>query len=41
LRHVKRWKAFDALERLDPAPQYWEAKVGAAVGVLQAVIAGA
>jgi hypothetical protein len=33
-------KAFDALERRDPDPRYWEAKQGAAVGVFQAVIAG-
>lgn len=33
-------KAFDVLERLDPDPEYWEGKRGAAVGVLQMVIAG-
>ncbi|KIZ02488.1 Tetratricopeptide repeat protein 26 [Monoraphidium neglectum] len=33
-------RAFDALERLDPDPQHWEAKMGSAAGVLQAVIAG-
>lgn len=32
-------KAFDVLERLDPDPEYWEGKRGAAVGVLQMVIA--
>ena len=33
-------KAFDVLERLDPAePAYWDGKRGAAVGVLQAVMA--
>ncbi|XP_040573268.1 LOW QUALITY PROTEIN: intraflagellar transport protein 56-like [Lepeophtheirus salmonis] len=33
-------KAFDMLERLDPNPEYWEGKRGAAVGVFQAIIAG-
>eukprot|EP00736_Rhodelphis_marinus_P004432 Rmarinus@m.5735 len=33
-------KAFDVLERLDPNPEYWEGKRGAAVGVFQLVIAG-
>jgi len=33
-------KAFDVLERLDPDPEYWEGKRGAAVGVFQMVIAG-
>ena len=33
-------KAFDILERLDPAPEYWEGKRGACVGVFQQVIAG-
>jgi intraflagellar transport protein 56 len=34
-------KAFDVLERLDPAdPEYWEGKRGACVGVFQMVIAG-
>jgi intraflagellar transport protein 56 len=33
-------KAFDVLERLDPDPEYWEGKRGAAIGVLQMVIAG-
>ena len=26
-------KAFDVLERLDPDPEYWEGKRGAAVGL--------
>ncbi|CAG9322586.1 unnamed protein product [Blepharisma stoltei] len=33
-------KAFDVLERLDPDPEYWEGKRGAAVGVFQMVVAG-
>jgi len=33
-------KAFDVLERLDPAPEYWEGKRGACVGVFRAVVAG-
>jgi len=33
-------KAFDVLERLDPDPDYWEGKRGAAVGVFQMYIAG-
>eukprot|EP00993_Chasmostoma_nieuportense_P000020 NODE_1018_length_1709_cov_41.128319_g956_i0.p1 GENE.NODE_1018_length_1709_cov_41.128319_g956_i0~~NODE_1018_length_1709_cov_41.128319_g956_i0.p1 ORF type:complete len:558 (+),score=226.90 NODE_1018_length_1709_cov_41.128319_g956_i0:18-1691(+) len=33
-------KAFDVLERLDPAPEFWEGKRGACVGVFQQVIAG-
>lgn len=33
-------KAFDVLERLDPDPEFWEGKRGAAVGVFQAVVAG-
>eukprot|EP00921_Rhytidocystis_pertsovi_P010779 GHVQ01017367.1.p1 GENE.GHVQ01017367.1~~GHVQ01017367.1.p1 ORF type:complete len:581 (+),score=50.03 GHVQ01017367.1:68-1810(+) len=33
-------KAFDILERLDPDPEFWEGKRGAAVGVFQKVIAG-
>jgi len=33
-------KAFDTLERLDPDPEFWEGKRGAAVGVFQKVIAG-
>lgn len=32
-------KAFDALERLDPDPEFWEGKRGAAVGVFQKVVA--
>ena len=28
------------LERLDPNPEYWEGKRGAAVGVFQLIIAG-
>ena len=32
-------KAFDVLERLDPTPQYWDGKKGAAIGVFQLVIA--
>lgn len=28
------------LERLDPNPEYWEGKRGAAVGVFQMIIAG-
>eukprot|EP00775_Hariotina_reticulata_P003826 gene3826-4084_t len=32
-------KAFDVLERLDPNPEYYEAKRGAAVGVFQMIIA--
>lgn len=34
-------KAFDVLERLDPDPEFWEGKRGAAIGVFQMVIAGA
>uniref|UniRef100_A0A7S0WYC0 Intraflagellar transport protein 56 n=1 Tax=Chlamydomonas leiostraca TaxID=1034604 RepID=A0A7S0WYC0_9CHLO len=33
-------KAFDVLERLDPAPEYLEGKKGACIGTFQAVIAG-
>jgi intraflagellar transport protein 56 len=32
-------KAFDAMERLDPNPDYWEGKRGASIGVFQLVIA--
>jgi intraflagellar transport protein 56 len=32
-------KAFDALHKLDPNPEHWEGKRGAAAGVLQMVIA--
>lgn len=33
-------KAFDVLERLDPDPEFWEGKRGAAIGVFQLVVAG-
>ena len=33
-------RAFDVLERFDSAPEYWEGKRGACVGVFQQVIAG-
>jgi len=33
-------KAFDVLERLDPDPEFWEGKRGAAVGVFQCAVAG-
>ncbi|XP_073809014.1 intraflagellar transport protein 56 isoform X2 [Danio rerio] len=33
-------KAFDALERLDPNPEYWEGKRGACVGIFQLILAG-
>eukprot|EP01028_Stygiella_incarcerata_P004741 TRINITY_DN2060_c0_g1_i1.p1 TRINITY_DN2060_c0_g1~~TRINITY_DN2060_c0_g1_i1.p1 ORF type:complete len:554 (+),score=117.21 TRINITY_DN2060_c0_g1_i1:117-1778(+) len=33
-------KAFDVLERLDPAPEYWDGKRGACVGVFQHVMSG-
>jgi len=33
-------KAFDVLERLDPDPEFWEGKRGAAIGVFQKVVAG-
>uniref|UniRef100_A0AAY4A548 Intraflagellar transport protein 56 n=1 Tax=Denticeps clupeoides TaxID=299321 RepID=A0AAY4A548_9TELE len=33
-------KAFDALERLDPCPEYWEGKRGACVGIFQLILAG-
>lgn len=33
-------KAFDVLERLDPAPEYIDGKKGACVGTFQAIIAG-
>lgn len=32
-------KAFDALETLDPSPEYWQGKRGACCGVFQLVIA--
>ena len=39
--HPKAWyfsaKAFDVLERLDPNPEYWEGKRGAAIGCFQKV----
>lgn len=34
-------KAFDVLERLDPDPEYWEAKRGACVGFFQQIATGA
>lgn len=34
-------KAFDVLERLDPDPEYWEAKRGACVGFYQQIATGA
>ncbi|TYZ68138.1 hypothetical protein PybrP1_000938 [[Pythium] brassicae (nom. inval.)] len=34
-------KAFDVLERLDPDPEYWEAKRGACVGYFQQIATGA
>jgi len=33
-------KAFDVLERLDPNPEFWEGKRGAAMGVFQMIVAG-
>jgi intraflagellar transport protein 56 len=33
-------KAFDILERLDPSPEYWQAKRGAAAGVLRQATQG-
>lgn len=33
-------KAFDVLERLDPDPEFWEGKRGAAIGVFQRTVAG-
>jgi len=33
-------KAFDVLERLDPDPEFWEGKRGAAIGVFQMVVTG-
>jgi intraflagellar transport protein 56 len=33
-------KAFDVLERLDPDPEFWEGKRGAAMGVFQRTILG-
>merc|ERR1719229_535610 len=33
-------KAFDVLERLDPDPEFWEGKRGAAIGVFQRAVAG-
>jgi len=32
-------KAFDVLERLDPDPEFWEGKRGAAIGVFQKTVA--
>ena len=32
-------RAFDKLERLDPEPEFWEGKRGAAIGVFQKVVA--
>jgi len=32
-------RAFDVLERLDPDPEFWEGKKGAAIGVFQRVVA--
>ena len=31
-------KSFDMLERLDPNPEYWEGKRGAAIGLFQVSI---
>uniref|UniRef100_A0A915PQ81 Intraflagellar transport protein 56 n=1 Tax=Setaria digitata TaxID=48799 RepID=A0A915PQ81_9BILA len=31
-------KAFDAMERIEPNPQYWEGKRGAAIGVFKLVV---
>ena len=31
-------QAFDMLERLDPNPEYWEGKRGAAVGLFQVIL---
>eukprot|EP00933_Yihiella_yeosuensis_P008103 TRINITY_DN113408_c0_g1_i1.p1 TRINITY_DN113408_c0_g1~~TRINITY_DN113408_c0_g1_i1.p1 ORF type:complete len:564 (-),score=150.68 TRINITY_DN113408_c0_g1_i1:85-1776(-) len=33
-------KAFEVLERLDPDPEFWEGKRGAAIGVFQRAVAG-
>jgi intraflagellar transport protein 56 len=33
-------KAFDVLERLDPVPEFWEGKRGAAMGLFRAIVAG-
>ncbi|KAJ7992723.1 hypothetical protein DPEC_G00281630 [Dallia pectoralis] len=33
-------KAFDALENLDPNPEFWEGKRGACVGIFQLILAG-
>lgn len=38
--HTPTPQAFDVLERLDPNPEFWDAKRGAAVGVFQMIIAG-
>ena len=40
VQHKVVIKAFDVLERLDPDPEFWEGKRGAAIGVFQMVVAG-
>ncbi|GBF97642.1 hypothetical protein Rsub_10518 [Raphidocelis subcapitata] len=35
-----QFAAFDSLERLDPDPAWWDAKLGACAGAMQAVAAG-
>ena len=38
IKTIVNTQAFDMLERLDPNPEYWEGKRGAAVGLFQVIL---